>query len=573
MGWTSKDQLARFLAVARGDEPADVALRNGRVVDLFGVEIIEADVGLSAGRIVGWGRYEASKSIDLAGGYLAPSFIDGHIHLESTLLTPASFAQTVVPWGTGAVVADPHEIANVLGLGGIDYMLAASRDLPLDVFLMASSCVPATPLETSGARLTAEDLQRLLRRRRVLGLAEVMNFPGLVAGDAALLDKVLAFQERVIDGHAPLLKGLALNAYAAAGPASDHECTETAEAQEKLRTGLRIMIRQGSTARNLRDLLPVVTSVNSRRMMFVTDDRHPDELLAAGHLNPLLAEAVTLGLNPIIALQMVTLNPAEYFGLKDRGAIAPGRAADLVVLEDLAEFKPRMVFKSGRLVAQEGALIKPLSASTPRPPRAMRVKPYTAADLAIAARGSSVRVIGLKPGQILTEALILKPKTADGLVLADPGRDLAKLAVVERHQASGRIGLGLVQGFGLKKGALASSVAHDSHNLIGLGLNDPDLYAALTAVEDMGGGLAVVQDGRLMAHLALPIAGLISPEPAKIVARDLSLVQKAARQLGCPFDPFMALSFLALPVVPALKLTDLGLVDVTSFEIVDLFVD
>lgn len=579
----SKEDLVRLLAVGRGDEPADLVLAGGRVVDLFGGRIIEANVAVHDGLIVGLGDYEARQVYDISGCFVAPSFIDGHIHLESTLLSPLSFTQAALPWGTGAVVADPHEIANVSGLAGIEYLLQASAGLPLDIFFMAPSCVPASPLATSGARLEAADLAPLADDPRILGLGEVMNFPGLVAGEAGLLEKTVAFEGKVIDGHAPFLSGKGLNAYALAGPGSDHESSTPLEAWQRLETGMRVMIRQGSAAQNLAALLPVVSAANSRRMFFVTDDLHPDELLARGHLNSLLALAVEAGLNPITALQMVSLNPAEYFGLKDRGAVAPGFLADLVVLEDLTSFKPRHIFYRGRLAASGGRLVNgtdlwPKETTQPLPPAAMRVRPYPEADLAIQTPNSQtsirVRVIGLLPGQLITENLVEEPKVKDGLVAADPQQDLCKLAVIERHKASGNIGLGLVKGFGLKRGALASSVAHDAHNLIGLGTNDGDLYLALRRVEEMGGGLCAVAGSKILAELALPIAGLISPSPPTETAGRFQELTRAAQGLGAaPPDPFMALSFLALEVIPALKLTDRGLVDGEKMEVVGLFVE
>jgi len=578
-----KEDLGRLLAVGRGEEPADLVLAGGRVVDLFGGGVIEADVAVYEGRIVGLGDYEARQVYDVSGCFVAPSFIDGHIHIESTLLNPLSFAQAALPWGTGAVVADPHEIANVLGLAGIEYMLQASSGLPLDVFFMAPSCVPASPLATSGACLSAADLAPLADDPRILGLGEVMNFPGLVAGEAGLLEKVAAFEGKVIDGHAPFLSGKGLNTYALAGPGSDHESSTPKEAWQRLEAGMRVMIRQGSAAQNLAALLPIVSAANSRRTFFVTDDLHPDELLARGHLNPLLALAVEAGLNPITALQMVSLNPAEYFGLKDRGAVAPGFLADLVVLEDLTSFRPCHVFYRGRLAASQGRLVNgtdlwPREVTQPLLPSTMRVRPYSEADLAIPAPSSQtsvrVRVIGLLSGQLITESLVEGPKVKDGLVMADPQQDLGKLAVIERHKASGNIGLGLVKGFGLKQGALASSFAHDAHNLIGLGVDDSDLYLALRRVEEMGGGLCAVAKGRVLAELALPIAGLISPSPPAETAERFQELTRTAQGLGAaPPDPFMALSFLALEVIPALKLTDRGLVVVEKLEVVGLFVE
>ncbi len=571
--WRRPEKIKAYLAAARGEEPADLVLTGGRVVDVFGGRIIPGDVAVFQGRVVGLGEYEGRETIDVSGGYIAPSFIDGHMHLESSMLTPAAYARTVVPRGTGAVAADPHEIANVLGASGVEWLIEVSRELPMDFFFNAPSCVPASPLGDSGAELDAGALAALAKHEAVLGLAEVMNFPGVIHGDDAVLAKLDAFKDRPIDGHAPLLTGRELNAYALAGPRSDHECIDLNEAAEKLSRGMRIMIRQGSTVKNLADLLPLVSPANSRRMMFVTDDCHADDLLNQGHLDVLLALAVKLGLDPVTAITMVSLNPAEHFGLKNKGAVAPGYLADLVVLDELTEFKARLVLHRGRPAAEDG---QPLFDYTPpdkEPPRSMNVKPFDVDDLAIPARPGRVRVIGVVPDQVFTESLTMAPKIIDGRVAPDPERDLAKLAVIERHHASGAIGLGLVKGLGLTAGALASSVSHDCHNLIGAGLNDADLYAALKRVEEMGGGQCAVKDGRVVAELPLPVAGLISTLPAEETAGRLTGLHAAARELGCPSDPFMALSFLALEVIPELKLTDKGLVDVTRFEIVDLFVD
>jgi len=568
--------LKGLLAAARGDEPADLVLNGGRVADLFGTRLKEAQVAVKDGLIVGLAPpeespYQGREAMDLAGGVVAPSFIDGHIHLESTLLTPAELTKVLVPLGTGTVVADPHEIANVLGLAGVRWILAASRGLDLEVLLTAPSCVPASPLETSGARLTAADLAPLVAEELVLGLAEVMNYPGLVAGEDDLLAKLEAFRSKVIDGHAPLLSGKALNAYLLAGPGSDHECSSAGEAEEKLARGMRIMIRHGSSGRNLPALAPVVTAANSRRMMLVTDDNHPDRLLGKGHLNHVLAKAVEQGIPPLIALQMVTLNPAEYFKLGRKGAVAPGYAADLVVLEDLERFRALLVFKGGRLVAREGKLVGRPPRPTDPPPPAMKVAPYPLRRLSIPVGPGRTRVISVAPGQLLTKEVRLKPTVRKGEVVADPRRDLAKLVVVERHRGSGNIGLGLVRGFGLKRGALASSVAHDSHNLVGLGVDDEDLYLALKRVESLGGGLAVALEGKITAELPLPLAGLISLAPAEEVVAGLEELEAACSALGCGFNPFMTLAFLSLAVIPSLKLTDLGLVDVDRFELVELF--
>ena len=577
MDWPGREAMEHLLAVARGGEPADLVLTGGRVADLFGHRLMEADVAVSRGRIVGFGNYRARERIDLEGGVLVPSFIDGHIHIESTLLTPPELARVVVPRGTGGLAADPHEIANVAGVEGIDYMIRSARGLPLDILFMAPSCVPAGPLETSGAVLEAAQLEPLAQDPGVAGLAEVMNFPGVAAGDPGLLDKIELFRDKVIDGHAPLLSGNLLNAYVLAGPGSDHECSTLEEGREKLARGQWLMIRQGSTCHNMEALAPLITTAASRRMMLVTDDSHPDDLLERGHLDYNLALAVALGVAPLTALQMVTLNPAAYFRMEGRGAVAPGYRANLTVLEDLESFRALMVFHQGVLAAREGEYLAGPDRAAPAPPQGliqtMNPAPFGPQDLAIPAKPGRCRVIGLNPGEVLTDQLLLEPTVRGGLVTADPGRDLAKLTVIERHRAGGDMGLGLVKGLGLKRGAIASSVAHDAHNLIGAGVDDQDLYLALERVREMGGGLAAVSGGEIKAELGLPLAGLMSLEGGVEVAAELKKFHLAARDLGCPADPFMALSFLALAVIPALKLTDRGLVDVNNMELVGLFKD
>jgi adenine deaminase len=571
---TSIEHLKRRIRAARGVIAPDLVLKGGRVVNVFTGEIITADVAIHDGIIVGVGDYDGPRRLNVSGQFIAPGFIDGHMHIESSMLSPPELARAVLRHGTTAIVADPHEIANVLGTPGIRFMLAASDSLPVDFFFMLPSCVPATHMETAGARLSAEDLLLFRDEPRVLGLAEMMNYPGVLACLEPVLEKISAFDGSVRDGHAPLLTGRDLNAYIAAGIRSDHECTLLEEAQEKIRLGMHVMIREGTQAKNLSALLPLVSAATAAHCSLVTDDLHPHDLMQKGHLNYLIDRAVAQGLDPVMAIQMATFNTARYFGLKDRGAIAPGYQADVLVLSSLDPIAVTTVFKKGCPVCDAGQLlaeIKPLAPSGSYSP--MNIAPYQEDSFMIRAAGEKIRVIGLIPGQILTRQLVMDAPIREGAVFADPARDLIKIAVVERHRATGNIGLGLVQGFGLREGALASSVAHDSHNIICVGCRDRDMFTAVKAVESMKGGLAAVKDGLVMATLPLPIGGLMSKLPLAEVAAGWQEMRQAAGSLGCRFhEPLMALSFLALPVIPDLKITDRGLVDVSRFELVPLFV-
>jgi len=570
-----KERLIKRLAAARGDIPSDLLIRNGQLVNVLSGQVEREDVAIFDGTVVGFGARDARETIDASGTYVAPSFWDGHMHLESSMLTPVEFAKAAVPAGTGAIVIDPHEIANVMGLDGVRYVLNSSEGLPLDVYCMAPSCVPASGLETSGASLPAEALAALRNHPRVLGLAEVMNFPGVINGDESVLDKILEYCDGPVDGHAPMVTGKALDAYISAGIRSDHECTRLEEAREKLAKGMRIMIRQGTQARNLEDLLPLVTPINARRTMLVTDDRSAEELLRAGHMNDVLRQAVAAGLDPVLAVQMATINTAEYFGFTNRGAVAPGFAADLVILDDLDRFGVQAVVKAGKLVWKDGSFTVDVKASNTRDlPLSTRIKPITEDTFHTPARGRMIRAIELVPNQLITNEARVEAVVLEGMAVADARADLAKIAVVERHHATGNSAVGFVKGLGLREGALCSSVAHDSHNLIVAGMNDRDMLAAVNAVVDMGGGLAVVRNGELMAGLPLPIAGLMTALSATETAEGRKEALKAAGSLGCTGqDPFMALSFLALPVIPSLKITDLGLVDVNSFTFTSLFVE
>ncbi|UCE17914.1 MAG: adenine deaminase [Gemmatimonadota bacterium] len=573
----SVEDLKRRITVARGDEPGDLLLKNARLVDVFCGEVRESHVVVSGAFIAGIGESytEGKQVLDLQGKYLLPGFIDGHVHVESSHVTLSEFARAVVPRGTTAVVIDPHEIANVLGLNGIEYMLKASEGIPLDVFVMVPSCVPATLLETAGASLGEDEIAQALKYDRVLGLGEMMNFPGVIFGTPEVLGKLVISSKSgvVIDGHAPRVAGPELNAYVTAGIGSDHECTTREEAEAKLRLGMRLMIREGSAAKNLAELLPVINASTSRRCLFVTDDRHPEDLRVEGHMDHILQKAVSLGLDPVMAVQLVTLHPAEYFGLKRRGAVAPGYIADLVVVDDLKEFHVETVLKSGQIVAQEGLIKSDIPFySSDTVFESVHLPPLSEDSFRIEANGSKARVIGLIENQIVTRHLVQDVKTELGTIVSDPEEDVLKVAVIERHSGTGNIGLALVNGFGLKKGALASSVAHDAHNVIVVGVDDGDMVRAVQEIGRMGGGFVVVSDRDVGASLPLPVAGLMSDQPLETVCEGLDRVHQAARDLGVRLDsPFTTLSFLALPVIPELKVTDQGLVDVNTFQIVDLF--
>ena len=569
--------MEHIIDIAKGDQPADILLKNVRLVNVFTGEVFRTNVALAGDWIAGIGEnyLEGHEILDLDGLFLLPGFIDGHLHLESTLLHPAEYARLALPRGTTTVILDPHEIANILGLAGIHALMDASQDLPLDFFFMAPSCVPATDLETAGASLSPGDVAKLLRDERVLGLGEMMNFPGVLHKDPEVLAKIQSARKKGkwIDGHAPLLSGKALNAYIVPGIESDHECTKREELEEKLRLGMWGMIREGTGAKNLRDLLPAVTPKNSRRCLLVLDDLDPGTLFHQGDIDHVLRRAVSLGLDPVTAVQMVTLNPAERYGLRDRGAIAPGRMADLAVVEDLKNFQVHITFKNGTVVAREGKAYPLLRDEfDPKNSRTVRIKPLDASSFRLPLATEKAWVIGLIPDQLLTRKLSLPVKKgSQGEAVSDSEADILKIAVLERHRASGNIGLGLVQGVGLKKGALGSTIAHDSHNAVIVGTNDADMKKAADEIIKMQGGLVVVDGQEVKASLPLPVAGVISPEPAETIVSRMDALHRAAREIGCSLPhPFLALSFLALPVIPELKLTDKGLVDVARFQVVPI---
>lgn len=558
--------------MARGESPASLVLANAKIINTLTGEIEDGNVAIYQGNIAGVGDYDQGKEIiDLGGRYLAPGLIDGHIHLESTMLHPAEFAKTVVPRGVSAVVTDLHEIANVSGLRGIRFMLDAVRDLPLDLYLMAPSCVPATHLETAGAEIGIEELKVVLGWDNVIGLGEMMNFPGVLFGDPVVLAKIELFDDKVIDGHSPGLSGRDLNAYLCAGIRSEHEATSFEEGREKLRRGMYLMIREGSQAKNLDTLFPLVTDNTYKRCLFVTDDRTCSDLLRDGDIEAVVRKAIQRGLDPVRAIQMTTINPAEHFRLHRIGAVAPGYVANLIVISDLHHFQVDMVFYRGKLVAQDSQPLfsAPLLAD-PELTHTINIKPFAVEALKIPVKGETSPVIEIIPDQVLTKRADERAKVEQGFIEPDIERDILKLVVVERHKATGNIGLGLVEGFGLKKGALAISIAHDSHNIVAVGTNDQDILLAVKEIERLQGGVVAAVEGQILGSLALPIAGLLSQKPIDVVVRKLEKLERLASSLGCALtSPFATLSFLALPVIPELKLTDLGMVDVVKFKLLE----
>jgi adenine deaminase len=572
---TINSAAEEMIRAARGELRVDLALTGGRLVNVFsGTISAPMTIAIHRGRIVGFGDYEAETVIDVEGNYVAPGFIDGHIHMESSMLSPLEFARAAFPLGTTSVVIDPHEIANVRGRAGIDYMLAADREIPLDIFVMIPSCVPATHLETGGAVLNAADIRDLIHRPNVLGLAELMNFPGVLAADGEMMEKLAAAEGKMVDGHSPMLSGKDLSAYIIAGPSSDHECTTLDEAREKLEKGMDIMIREGSLAKNLAALLPLVTPANHHHFMLVSDDRLPQDLKNEGHLNGVIRKAIEWGLDPLIAISMATINPARHFNIRHRGALAPGYDADLVIFDDFRSFAIERVFKKGTLLAEKGVPLFPRSRIDSAPIRnTVSIAPFSSESLRIPARGKDIHCIGVFANQIVTEHLTMAATIKDGFAVADPERDLAKIAVIERHKASGNVGLAFIKGLGIKRGALATTIAHDSHNIVVAGINDDDMIRAVERIVELQGGIVMIEGGQVRAELPLPLGGLMSDASFEEVAEKMEDLESMSRALGMSdHHSFLSLSFMALPVIPELKLTDRGLVDVKSFSLIGLFV-
>ncbi len=570
----SLGRLQKRLKAARGEIPSDLYLTNGYLIDVYSGIVTEKNIAIYDGIIVGAGEYSAVKTIDLNGMYISPGFIESHIHIESSKLIPSKFAEVAIKHGTTCVIADPHEIANVLGIEGIEFMIQSASESSIDIFFMLPSCVPATNMETSGANLNAENLECLLQNPMILGIGELMNFPGAYLGDESTLRKSLLGQNSMVDGHAPGLTGKNLNAYLLAGPKTDHECSDIEEAAEKLSKGMYIQIREGSTAKNLDSLAQLIDEKNERRILLVSDDRSAGDLIEYGHLDYTVRLLVDLGVDPVSAIRMVTLNPAEAYGLRDRGGIFPGARADFVVLEDLDDFQVKAVYKDGKQVVKNGKNLEKKNHKSNLPEHTVKISSIEIDQLRIIDKQKPVRIIDIIPDQIVTGQFVDTLSSRDGFLQCDPAKDILKICVIERHTGKAGLCAGFVRGLGITGGAIASTVAHDSHNVIAAGDNDESILTAIQGVQKIDGGQVVVSGKKVIAELPLPVAGLMSDKNGPEVAKSERKLLNAAKKLKCaPEDPFMALSFLALPVIPSLKITDKGLVDVNKFEVVSLFVD
>ncbi|MFD2923373.1 adenine deaminase [Halobacillus naozhouensis] len=571
---TDKEKLTKRIAIATKQIPADIVIKNGQIIDVFNLEVTTGDLAISDGVFVGIGEFHGKQVIDAKGRYVCPAFIDGHVHIESSMVTPSEFAKVILPHGVTTVVTDPHEIGNVFGKDGVKFMLDDSDHIPLDVFFMLPSCVPATSVENSGAELTAADLEPFYNHNRVLGLAEVMDYPALQNADDSIIDKIVmaSSDSKQIDGHLAGLDTNAINVYKSAGIRTDHECHTASDAVERLRRGMYLLIREGSAAKDLPTLIPVVNQNNLRRCLFCTDDKHLDDLVAEGSIDHNVRLAIQHGIEPLSAIQMASLNASECYKLHEKGAIAPGYDADFLLLDDLESITISQVFKSGQLVARNGDYVSdwPTKAKLTQPfKHSVHIPKLSQKDLQIPFRKSGKgNIIEVVPNQLTTNKLIEDVHLEDGSFIPSIEKDQLKIVVVERHQNTGNIGLGVVKGFGLKGGAIATTIAHDSHNIVATGTNDTDILKAIDVVHNLGGGLVIIKSGETVASLTLPIAGLTSDQNYHTVNRDLIKLKQAlsALEFAGEFDPFLTLSFLTLPVIPSLKLTDLGLFDVETFQ-------
>jgi adenine deaminase len=573
----NRKQLKAKIFAANKQTEADLVIRNAKIVNVFTKELSEGDIAIMDGVIVGIGEYEGKEEIDAEGRYICPGLIDAHVHIESSMVTPHQFSQVVLPHGVTTVITDPHEIANVCGSEGIDYMLNDSEQTMLEVIVMLPSCVPATSFENSGAKLESEDLRPFISHKRVRGLAEVMDFPSVLQGTDGMLDKLLL--SRQIDGHAAGLKENDINVYRAAGILTDHECVTKEELLQRLERGMYVMLREGSVAKNLSALLEGVNENNAHRCLFCTDDKHLDDLIEEGSIDYNVRVAIQHGLNPITAISMASFYAAQCYGLHTKGAIAPGYDADFILLDDLEDFTIYEVYKKGKLAAANGRYAGPSfqRASSDKMRDTVNVSPYAEHDLRIPlGKNAKANIIGINPNSLITNHLTERADTSeDGCFLPNTEKDLLKIVVMERHRATGNIGLGVVKGLGLKSGAIATTIAHDSHNVIAVGTNDEDISAAIESLKRMGGGLALAKEGKVLAELPLAVAGLMSEKNHEEVYEEIKHIDAGLSQLGAPadFNAFLTLSFLSLPVIPHLKLTDRGLFDMSAFRHIAVPVD
>ncbi|RFU65020.1 adenine deaminase [Peribacillus glennii] len=569
----SNTEISKQIAAAGKKIPADIVIINGKIIDIFNLDIIEADVAITEGMIVGIGDYKGKKTIDAMGRYISPSFIDSHVHIESSMVTPREFSKLLIPHGVTTAITDPHEIANVAGAKGIQFMLDDSEGLPLDVMVMLPSSVPATPFENAGAVLHAGDLKPFYQHPRVIGLAEVMDFPSVMDGSPDMLNKIMdaASIGAVIDGHGAGLDETGLDIYRTAGIMTDHESTSVKDALERVRRGMYVLIREGSVAKDLQALIGIVNERNARRFMFCTDDKHLDDLLADGSVDHNIRLAIQEGLDPLLAIQLASLNAAECYGLKGKGAIAPGYAADFLLLDDLETIDIYQVYKDGKLAAEQGECLSPLSGENTKADEltgSVHIHSLTSNDLKIPMTNHMANVIGIIPNSLVTNHLIESVDVEKHQFVPSIVKDQLKLAVIERHHQTGNIGLGIVKGFGLASGAIATTIAHDSHNLVAVGVNDEDMLQAVEELQKLQGGIAIVKNKQTIASISLPIGGLMTDQPFHQVNESLHAVECALREVGAPdtFNPLLTLSFLTLPVIPELKLTDKGLFNAKTGE-------
>jgi adenine deaminase len=565
------EQLADLITKAKGVKKAELVLKNINIINVFSGEIIKGDVAIDSGKIIGIGEYNGKEEIDLEGRYLSPGFIDSHVHIESSMSSPSQFAKVIVPRGVTTIVADPHEIANVKGIEGIKYIIEDSKNVPLDVHIMLPSCVPSTNFENAGAILKADDLKELLKEEDVIGLGEMMNYPGVISLDEDVLNKLALFKDKVIDGHGPMISGKELNAYVASGIKTEHECSTTDEVLDRLRLGMYILLREGSAAKDLRNIIQVVNKDNLRRFLFCTDDKHPEDLINEGTIDFNIKLAIRSGIEPINAIRMATLNPAECYGLKGKGAIAPGYIADLVVMDNLDDLNILKVFKNGKLVGENNkALFHPEIHLPKNMTDSVNIKDIKLDDIKIPMENRNANIIGVMEDSLVTESIVEEVNVLDGYFdFSDD--NIQKIIVAERHLGTGNIGVGLIENFNLKNGSIGSTIGHDSHNIIVIGDNDRDILIAIEELKNIGGGLTIVKDGEVLKSLPLEIGGIMTSRPVEetnAVLKEMISLSYEELNVNKNIDPFMTLAFMALPVIPKLKLTDMGLFDVEKFDFV-----